>query len=89
MKIDIANLKKRILYRSQYRGTREMDKLLYAFVSKLIDEIDDTKLLSLEKFLDIDDEKLYKFYNNIKVDLKFEDQYILDLFKAFKFNKKK
>ena len=89
MKIDIANLKKRILYRSQYRGTREMDKLLYAFVSKLIDEIDETKLLSLEKFLDIDDEKLYKFYNNIKVDLKFEDQYILDLFKAFKFNKKK
>ena len=35
MNIDIDNLKKRILYRSQYRGTREMDKLLYTFVSIL------------------------------------------------------
>ena len=65
MNIDIDNLKKRILYRSQYRGTREMDKLLYSFVSKNINEMDEAKLLSLEKFLDIDDEKLYKFYNNI------------------------
>ena len=77
MNIDIDNLKKRILYRSQYRGTREMDKLLYSFVSKNINEMDEDKLLSLEKFLDIDDEKLYKFYNNIDKDLKFEDKYIL------------
>ena len=52
MNIDIDNLRKRILYRSQYRGTREMDKLLYSFVSKNIDEMDKDKLLSLEKFLD-------------------------------------
>ena len=39
MNIDIDNLKKRILYRSQYRGTREMDKLLYSFVLKNINKI--------------------------------------------------
>ena len=72
MNIDIDNLKKRILYRSQYRGTREMDKLLYSFVSKNINKMDKEKLLSLEKFLDIDDEKLYKFYNNTDEVLKFE-----------------
>ena len=88
MNIDIDNLKKRILYRSQYRGTREMDKLLYSFVSENINLIEETKLLSLEKFLDIDDEKLYKFYNNISEDLQFEDDYILKLFKQFKFNTK-
>ena len=84
MNIDIDNLKKRILYRSQYRGTREMDKLLYSFVSKIINKMDKEKLFSLEKFLDIDDEKLYKFYNNIDESLKFEDKYILNLFKNFK-----
>jgi len=86
MNIDIDNLKKRILYRSQYRGTREMDKLLHSFVLKNIDIIDEDKLLSLEKFLNIDDEKLYKFYNKIDENLYFEDEYIVKLFKNFKFN---
>ena len=86
MNIDIDNLKKRILYRSQYRGTREMDKLLHSFVLKNIDIIDEDKLLSLEKFLNIDDEKLYKFYNKIDENLCFEDEYIVKLFKNFKFN---
>ena len=40
MKIDIENLKKRILYRSQYRGTKEMDKLLHSFILKYINEPD-------------------------------------------------
>ena len=28
MNNDIENLKKRLIYRSQYRGTKEMDKLV-------------------------------------------------------------
>ena len=88
MNNEIDNLKKRILYRSQYRGTKEMDKLLYSFVSKNINKMNKAKLLSLEKFLDIDDEKLYRFYNNIEEDLKFEDEFILNLFKKFKLDLK-
>ena len=88
MNIDIDNLKKKILYRSQYRGTREMDKLLYSFVSNNINDMDEGKLLSLEKFLNIEDEKLYRFYNNIDQELQFEDEYILNLFKKFKLNMK-
>ncbi len=88
MNIDIENLKKRILYRSQYRGTREMDNLLNSFVVKYINEIDESKLNNLEKFLELDDEKLYKFYNSTFLDLDFEDKYILNLFKNFKLNVK-
>jgi len=88
MKIDIENLKKRILYRSQYRGTKEMDKLLFAFVSKYLDIIDESRLIDLEKFLNINDEDLYKFYNGTELNLEFDNEYIIDLFKNFKFNNK-
>jgi antitoxin CptB len=88
MNIDIDNLKKRILYRSQYRGSREMDNLLNSFVVRYINEIDVSKLYNLEKFLELDDEKLYKFYNKTLMDLDFEDEYILNLFRNFKLNKK-
>ena len=66
METDIENLKKRILYRSQYRGTREMDKLLHSFVLKYINKIDESRLLNLEKFLDIDDEEILKLFKNFK-----------------------
>ena len=62
-----------------------MDKLLFAFVSKYLNEIDESKLENLEKFLNISDEDLYKFYNGTDLDFKFEDDYIIDLFKNFKF----
>ena len=35
--INIDELKKKIIYRSNYRGTKEMDKLLGKFVKKYID----------------------------------------------------
>jgi len=88
MKINIENLKKRILYRSQYRGTKEMDKLLFAFVSKYLNNIDESKLINLEKFLNISDDDLYKFYNGTDLKHEFEDEYIVNLFKNFKLNDK-
>ena len=38
MNINIDQLKKKIIYRSNYRGTKEMDKLLGAFTNKYINE---------------------------------------------------
>jgi len=64
MNNDIDNLKKRLIYRSQYRGTKEMDKLIGSFVQSNIDKLNIIQLKELEKFLDIDDDTLYKFYNN-------------------------
>ena len=60
MNIDI--LKKKILYRSQHRGTKEMDLLLNAFVKKYINTFDNNEIKLLDFLLNIDDEILYKWY---------------------------
>ena len=64
MKYDIENLKKRLIYRSQYRGTKEMDKLIGSFVQLHINNFNKKQLKELEIFLNIDDDTLYKYYNN-------------------------
>ena len=85
---NINDLKKKIIYRSTYRGTKEMDKLLGAFTNKYINDLNLDDLLSLEKLLDIDDNSLYNFYNGLKTDIKFEKNNINKLFKEFKYNLK-
>ena len=88
MNSDIEQLKKKIIYRSNYRSTKEMDKLLGAFTKKYINKLNNQDLFDLEKLLDIDDDNLYNFYNGLKSDKKFEDNKINSLFKNFKFNVK-
>ena len=88
MNSDIELLKKKIIYRSNYRGTKEMDKLLGAFTKKYINKLNGQDLFDLEKLLEIDDNNLYNFYNGIKSDIKFVDNKINLLFKNFKFNNK-
>ena len=85
MKINIDQLKKKIIYRSNYRGTKEMDKLLGAFTNKYIDKLSIENLYYLEKLLDFDDNNLYNFYNGLSTDLKIENNYVNLLFKNFKF----
>ena len=51
---DIEQIKKKIIYRSNYRGTKEMDKLLGAFTNKYIDQLNVEDLKELIKFLEID-----------------------------------
>ncbi len=87
MSINIDQLKKKIVYRSNYRGTKEMDKLLGAFTKKYINLFNEDELISLEKFLDIDDTNLYNFYNGLKTDIKFEVNKLNTLFRNFKLDK--
>tara|TARA_B100001057_G_scaffold381366_1_gene387232 strand:- start:20 stop:283 length:264 start_codon:yes stop_codon:yes gene_type:complete len=82
---DIELFKKKILYRSNYRGTKEMDKLLGAFTKKYIDKLNYSDLIDLEKLLDIDDNSLYSFYNGLKTDIKFASNNVNSLFKNFKY----
>ena len=88
MNSDIEQLKKKIIYRSNYRGTKEMDKLLGAFTKKYVNKLNDQDLFDLEKLLDIDDDNLYNFYKGLKSDVEFVDNKINSLFKNFKFNAK-
>ncbi len=83
---NIDQFKKKIIYRSNYRGTKEMDKLLGAFTNRYIDELNHSDLIDLEKLLDIDDNSLYNFYNGLKTDIRFENNNINTLFKNFKYS---
>ncbi len=64
MKINKDDIKKRIIYRASYRGTKEMDVLVSSFVNKIIDELDNKELLQLEKFVNLSDEDLMKLNKN-------------------------
>ena len=84
MNSNIDQLKKKIIYRSNYRGTKEMDKLLSAFTKKYINELKNDDLIDLEKLLDLDDNTLYNFYNGIDTEIEFKNNNINFLFKNFK-----
>ena len=86
--INIDELKKKIIYRSNYRGTKEMDNLLGAFTKKYINNLNQNDLLDLEKLLNIDDTNLYNFYNGLNTDVQFEDNRINKLFKNFDYVEK-
>ena len=83
MTLNIDLLKKKIIYRSNYRGTKEMDKLLGSFTKKYIEILSLNDLKDLEKLLDIDDTNLYNYYNGLDCDFEFKDNYINSLFKNF------
>ena len=85
--INIDELRKKIIYRSNYRGTKEMDKLLGAFTKTYINKLSTDDLFKLEKLLDIDDTNLYNFLNGLKTDVIIEKNNVTNLFKNFKYIK--
>ena len=85
MTLNIDQLKKKIVYRSNYRGTKEMDKLLGAFTKKYIDELSFNDLSDLEELLNVDDTNLYNYYNGLDCDIEFKKNKITFLFKDFKY----
>ena len=76
--------KKRLIYRSSYRGTKEMDILLSSFVNKYINKFDENLLMELEKFLDFEDEVILNYYLNNIVKKNIDKNKISKLFKNFK-----
>ena len=61
---NIDNLRKKIIFRSERRGTKEMDLLLSNFVKKYVNSLNESELCELESLLNINDEVLYKWYLN-------------------------
>ena len=51
-------IKNKIIYRSSYRGTKEMDILMTNFVKSIINELDYNQLIVLDEFIKLDDEIL-------------------------------
>ena len=77
-------LKKQIIYRSMHRGFKEMDLLLGNFVKKYIDEFNDADLNDLEKLLFIEDEVIYKWYFEKKLDNSIPNTKVSVMLKNFK-----
>ena len=77
-------LKKKILYRSEYRGIKEMELLLNSFVKKHINNFSILELKQLEDLLNFDDDCLFKWYLNKKVEIKIPYNKVSKLLKKFK-----
>ena len=74
-------LKKRLIYRASYRGTKEMDILLSSFVKKHINTFNEKSLIKLENFLDLSDEQILNYYNNTFTEENMIENEVLKLFK--------
>ena len=81
---ELELLKKKVKYRSAYRGTKEMDLLLRSFVFSVIDTLSYDELKNLDNFLSCSDEDISNFYLNKIEIVSFNDKKILDLFIKYK-----
>ena len=81
---ELETLKKKIIYRANYRGTKEMDILLSKFVDKYINKFSKEELKDLFDFLNIEDEIIYNFYQTKKIDKNLKKNKILEVFSKFK-----
>ena len=75
------NLINKILYRSQYRGTKEMDIFVSRFVKSTIDSLSYDDLKDLDLLINMNDEDIIKISKNI---LSFKNSRILKLLIDFK-----
>ena len=85
MTFNIDELKKKIIYRSTYRGTKELDKLLISFTRSIINELNDDELVDLSILLELDDENLYKFNQGLRTTVTIKDNKVSKLFRDFKY----
>ena len=84
MTVELELFKKKLLYRSLYRGTKEMDILLSSFVKSHIDDFNELQLQALGDFLDFEDDIILNFYNHNVVKKNIDQNEISKIFKKFK-----
>ncbi len=84
MSEELEKLKKKILYRASYRGTKEMDILLSSFTKKYINILNINQLNQLEVFLKFEDEIILNYYNFDIKEKNIENNEISKLFKNHK-----
>ena len=75
------NLINKIIYRSQYRGTKEMDIFVSSFVKSIINSLSFDDLVDLDKLVNMNDEDIIKISKNEMI---FKNNKILKLLIDFK-----
>ena len=85
MTINIKDLKNKITYRANYRGTKEMDNLLGSFTKKYIDQFNEQELNLLCDLLNCDDENLYKFNQGQSPAIQIKSNKVSEMFKKYNY----
>ena len=81
---ELETLKKKIIYRANYRGTKEMDILLGRFVDKYINSFSKDQLEDLFKFLNLEDDIILNFYQTKKSNKEIHENKVSEYFSNFK-----
>ena len=81
MNLNKQNLINKIIYRSQYRGTKEMDIFVSRFVKSIIDSLSFDDLVDLDKLVNMNDEDIIKIS---KKEMLFKNNKILKMLIDFK-----
>ena len=82
MTLNKEDLKNKIIYRASYRGTKEMDILMIAFVKSLINNLDESYLKTLDTFVNMDDETLISFKKKESL-INIKDKNLLNIIDKF------
>ena len=80
---ELEIFKKKLLYRSNYRGTKELDILLSQFVKKNNNNFNKSQLQELDKFLDFEDDVILDYYHNGVIKRDIDKNKISKIFKDF------
>ena len=75
------NLINKVIYRSQYRGTKEMDIFVSSFVKSIIDSLSFDDLVDLDILVNMNDEDIIKISRK---EIIFKNNKILKLLIDFK-----
>ena len=81
---DFLEIRKKILYRAEYRGRKEMDLIVSSFVKKYINDFSLKELKQLEKLLNYDDDILFNWYFNVQKNYLMPKNKVFQLFKNYK-----
>jgi antitoxin CptB len=78
------NLINKIVYRAQYRGTKEMDILLTSFVNSIIKSLSVKDLEDLNNVINMDDEDILRIANAEILNQDYKNSKIVELLINFK-----
>ena len=82
MTLNKEDLKNKIIFRASYRGPKEMDILMTAFVQSLINDLDENFLKTLDRFVNMDDETLISIKKKESL-INYKDKKILHIIDKF------
>ena len=80
---ELEIFKKKLIYRSNYRGSKEMDILLSEFVRKHIDKFNESQLNELDEFLNFEDDVILNYYQRGIIEKNIDKNKISEIFRNY------